>query len=501
MLFYEGELYMAAMQGMVRVDRATPSNSSIAIPWSASLSIFGLVSVPTLLRKNTVYGLSLDGGGQTNIVELDIENNTVLGVVGTLPFIVWDAASVVEGGSIQGIVIDSVNVYQDCGAQPKGIIEVFTKPSVEELTYQLVNGMSNSTGLFTDVDAGTYQLTITSSNDSQTLPVTVPVYTFSPPVVQYSANHPSCTIKGDIQFAVTNSENYKIMYESVVYSADHLFTGLEAGKHKFSLLTQSGCELDQYEIDLTYESCTVQIDSIIITAECEVLSKGMVTVVSPTIPETYTYTLNGLSNSTGIFNMLDPGTYELTVSTSGRSEPLIRSVVVPKLTYDDPGMIVRRVDPGCEALGKISFSFGADASKIEIKYNLEKVPSNTSFENLLPGTYSFEIYKHGCIVAETEVILEQQKCSPVVFPSSFTPNQDGINDIFRPNPEGRANAFKMQIFNRWGNLLFVSTDIHQGWNGEHKGQMLPVGTYYWVADILTEDNKVTLQRGYVSLIR
>jgi hypothetical protein len=56
--------------------------------------------VATSLHKNTVYAFSVKSGNKTDVVELDIENKTVKGVVGTLPYSVLDAASIAENGSI-----------------------------------------------------------------------------------------------------------------------------------------------------------------------------------------------------------------------------------------------------------------------------------------------------------------------------------------------------------------------------------------------------------------
>src|SRR5436190_1079837 len=55
------------------------------------------------------------------------------------------------------------------------------------------------------------------------------------------------------------------------------------------------------------------------------------------------------------------------------------------------------------------------------------------------------------------------------IPNSFTPNNDGINDVFGVNGEGLQN-FHIMIFNRWGQVIFESRNPHDTWNGTFKGE-------------------------------
>ena len=69
----------------------------------------------------------------------------------------------------------------------------------------------------------------------------------------------------------------------------------------------------------------------------------------------------------------------------------------------------------------------------------------------------------------------------LVLPNAFTPNGDGSNDEFRG--EGRIDGstdFQFSIWNRWGELLFESDNIDNGWDGTHQGVMSQVDTYVWV---------------------
>ncbi len=65
----------------------------------------------------------------------------------------------------------------------------------------------------------------------------------------------------------------------------------------------------------------------------------------------------------------------------------------------------------------------------------------------------------------------------VFVPGSFSPNNDGTNDTFKPIVTGNLYGYKLSVFNRWGNLVFQTTDINASWNGVFNGEPLPQDNY------------------------
>lgn len=90
------------------------------------------------------------------------------------------------------------------------------------------------------------------------------------------------------------------------------------------------------------------------------------------------------------------------------------------------------------------------------------------------------------------------------IPNTFTPNNDGFNDVFIPIA-GTQKEWKFEIFNRWGNKIFMTEDELTGWNGTAEGKNAPDGTYFWVISYQQYDDQkgvVTIvEEGYVTLIR
>ena len=67
----------------------------------------------------------------------------------------------------------------------------------------------------------------------------------------------------------------------------------------------------------------------------------------------------------------------------------------------------------------------------------------------------------------------------VYIPSSFTPNGDGLNDVFMAKGF-YINEFYMEIYNRWGQLFYTSVDMTESWDGDIKGSPAPTGVYVCV---------------------
>lgn len=107
----------------------------------------------------------------------------------------------------------------------------------------------------------------------------------------------------------------------------------------------------------------------------------------------------------------------------------------------------------------------------------------------------------GCV----NTIVKQINVKPefwVYIPNSFTPNNDGVNDLFRA--EG-INMFDVEIFifDRWGsNLIYQSSEVSRGWNGIlSNGQVAPIGTYPYKIKVHDAHGEQFIYEGYVNLIR
>ena len=128
--------------------------------------------------------------------------------------------------------------------------------------------------------------------------------------------------------------------------------------------------------------------------------------------------------------------------------------------------------------------------------------ASPSFTTLYTLTATNEF---GCSESR-EILVEVDRDRNIYVPNVFSPNEDGINDVFYIQGHGFGIIHNFQIFDRWGGLLFthlggeINSDSH-GWNGRSEGKLLNTGIYVWMAEIEFLDGQREVFSGDVLLMR
>jgi gliding motility-associated-like protein len=86
-------------------------------------------------------------------------------------------------------------------------------------------------------------------------------------------------------------------------------------------------------------------------------------------------------------------------------------------------------------------------------------------------------------------------------PTSFSPNADGLNDVFKPLGVRFVKEYHMSIYNRWGNLLYETTDPSKGWDGTFAGKTILSGQYLVLVEIIDYNNLKAKHRDMVTILR
>jgi gliding motility-associated-like protein len=106
----------------------------------------------------------------------------------------------------------------------------------------------------------------------------------------------------------------------------------------------------------------------------------------------------------------------------------------------------------------------------------------------------------GC-VGEASVRIQVYKGPDIYCPTGFTPNGDGLNDKFIPFPVGIQELKYFKVFNRWGQVVFSTAKLNDGWDGTLAGRQEPSGNYVWMAQGVTGGGRVITRKGSIVLIR
>ncbi|MGN6617021.1 MAG: gliding motility-associated C-terminal domain-containing protein, partial [Ilyomonas sp.] len=112
----------------------------------------------------------------------------------------------------------------------------------------------------------------------------------------------------------------------------------------------------------------------------------------------------------------------------------------------------------------------------------------------------------GCTASDQITIKVLCNGSNVFVPNTFSPNNDGMNDVFYPRGVGPVRVRGFRIFNRWGALLFERNnfdlnDPSTGWKGDYKGKPVDAGVYVYVLELICDNQTIFPMKGNVTLLK
>jgi gliding motility-associated-like protein len=118
------------------------------------------------------------------------------------------------------------------------------------------------------------------------------------------------------------------------------------------------------------------------------------------------------------------------------------------------------------------------------------------------GQYHYRITdSHDCSLEGDVTITKEWRECAVFVPNAFSPNKDGVNDLFRAKVNDDVSGFRMAIYGRWGQLIFETFDSDRGWDGKQRGVDQPTGSYLYVITFTDGKAQSRREQGTFLLIR
>ncbi|AEV99312.1 hypothetical protein Niako_2982 [Niastella koreensis GR20-10] len=134
-------------------------------------------------------------------------------------------------------------------------------------------------------------------------------------------------------------------------------------------------------------------------------------------------------------------------------------------------------------------------------YNWSTGSTGSSVTITQANAYWLEVKDpYQCTGRDTIAITLKDCMRGVYIPNAFTPNNDGRNDVFKPLIFGNLVKYELNVYNRWGQLVFHSTDMRRGWDGIFQGS-LQSGTFVWTCIWQLEDEEVKREKGFVVVVK
>jgi gliding motility-associated-like protein len=107
----------------------------------------------------------------------------------------------------------------------------------------------------------------------------------------------------------------------------------------------------------------------------------------------------------------------------------------------------------------------------------------------------------GCVGFDTLNVRVFRTAPDIFVPTAFTPNGDGLNDLLVPLPVGISEYEYFRVYNRYGQLVFSTTEVGKGWDGKISGKDQGSDTFAWYVRGRDYTGKVIFKKGISTLIR
>jgi gliding motility-associated-like protein len=222
----------------------------------------------------------------------------------------------------------------------------------------------------------------------------------------------------------------------------------------------------------------------------------------------YTYAWSNQATGTSISN-LGPGTYTVTVSDiNGCKYTETFTLPAPVAINPDIGQNLR-VNVG--EIVTLVLTVADSGSIASIIWEGVAPPCQGCFTNVFTGEASGDILvtvidSNDC-EASASIRLTVFRPKHIFVPNVFSPNGDGVNDLFKVEGNTIVSVLSLRIFDRWGGLVYERYGLNpadkDGWDGTFNGKELNPGVYVYRAELLHDDERMTTEviRGDITLVR
>jgi len=239
-------------------------------------------------------------------------------------------------------------------------------------------------------------------------------------------------------------------------------------------------------------------------------SNGQIEVVNLTGGAApFGYSLDGISFSgNNLFENLSAGEYTLIIQDAGGCSQSVGIVLTA------PAEIILDADEDQEIkLGesiRLNAVTNLNGSVVSWSppFNLDVTNELSVLASPIETTlYTVEVVDTNSCNAQDEILITVSLTASVFVPNSFSPNGDGINDLFQIYTETSSEIVEsMRVYDRWGELVFREDnyqvdDVIGGWDGTFKGKQMQAGVYVFIAHLRQLDGKKLIKSGEVILIR
>lgn len=385
---------------------------------------------------------------------------------------------------------------------PNGTIVITASGGTGPYQYSINGGSSfQPSNTFSGLSGGTYSIIVRDANNCTSSPQSTTLTLVNTMTATVAKTDGNCNAGGTITVTAAGGGNPPYQYSingGTTYQSSNVFTGLAAGT--YNVVAQnigSGCTAGQ-TVTITFTN-NLFADPIAGGSVC--LGNSFTPVVNTNATVFSWSPTAGVSNPAISNPVITPtGTTTYTLTATLGSCSVQRSVTVGVF----PGASAN-AGPDATIIAGDVYAMQATASAGSYVWTPSTALSSATVLNpnanpQVTTTYTLKVTNsQGCIATDDVVITVVPYCVKPM--EAFTPNGDGINDLWLITNGNCLVSAKAQVFNRYGAKVFEANDYRNTWNGTYEGKPLPDGTYYYVISYKLVNGKLVYLKGNVTILR
>jgi len=275
-------------------------------------------------------------------------------------------------------------------------------------------------------------------------------------------------------------------------------SNLAAGSYEITVTAANGTTIVA-EVTIKEEQFRNEVLTVLSKCNNNKENELLITTYGGTPPYRYYLNEEHTVSYVPVFKNLASGNYNLLVKDDRGCTDLISNISL----IEPPPLQITSVHTqpvSCSETqdGRITLDVRGGTAPYSYSLDFHSWQGDSCWNQLDADRYYFQIKdNNGCKVTGTTEVTKNWRDCAVLVPTAFSPNGDGLNDIFRAKMHDAVRDFKLIVYNRWGQQVFQSNDPAQGWDG---GQQT-TGSYLWVLMYTDSKNQARKQQGNLMLIK
>jgi len=404
-----------------------------------------------------------------------------------------DSSEIIIGGSVN-FSLSTTGNNETCIGNCDGDATVTITGGIGPFNYSWDDPLAQTNATATSLCASTYLVTII---DSAGCMATANYSLTEPDGLSLSSSSISANCGNNNGSAIISViggiSPYNYSWNTIPVQTNASATGLSAGTYAVNVTDSNNCSADTSVIILDIGSLNIILSGQGIS--CNGLNDGSTStsVLNGTAPFTYLWNdiqLQTNESATG----LSAGIYSVIVLDNNNCS-FIDSVEVLDMDSLHLSTTVSNVSCTGNNDGKIDLLVSGGTPPYS--YNWLNIDTSQSISNLTEDSYIVIVSdSNNCNKTKT-IIVGNYSENCLSIPTGFTPNSDGTNDIWNIKGIENETNIVVEVFNRWGSMVFSSKGYSSPWDGTYEGKELPIAVYYYIISIEGEVPKT----GTVTIFR